>query len=146
MRQRPVSYRASVLHASSSVTCAYSGETIEPGDIAVTIRPRKDHINNTWISLSSISDIIDTLEEMLVDPEEYTVEYHPDTFQLVSGRKRYSCAECDEYNTWDEEVYLVLNARSGDPWIHYECIPDFIDTLEKVSTVLRPSEVVSQRL
>lgn len=143
--QKNLSERVKVMHAPTKRTCAYSGDPINKTEIAITISPSKQSLNNKWLSLGSIRPLTTDLKN--IDPSDEGnlgkwVSVEPDVFKNDVFGPRGKCIVCENSGPDSSSQEKIENGYSGivsftykgynDPWIHMTCIDDMIQILRNV--------------
>lgn len=148
MIQKGITYgNGKVMNAPTDLNCMYSAETIEKSEIAVTFKPQRTSLTNQWLKLSSIQPFIEDLSDIVENPEDY---YNGDsiegTDQVEFRSKHYitgSCVQCGEH---DRSKDILTLSYKSDPYIHVDCIKDFIDSLKRVSNIVPMDEVIAKSI
>lgn len=150
------------MHAPKARTCAYSGDRIEKGDIAITIASNQSSNNNEWIELTSIRPLVNDLKS--IRDGEYThaslggnrISHLQDALGFRSGTPRGNCAFCGTYNIdgtgrkdmrdINPNIITFTFRNDNDPWVHEYCVDDLIDTFESVFDLdqLKKSDILLQ--
>lgn len=137
-----------IMHSPSSVNCMYSSESIQKGEIAVTFTSEFSNGSNEWLKLTNVNPLIQELIEVYENPDQYE---EGDSFgdrekiMFSSKRARRSCIQCGEYDGRKEKI-ISFAYISNHPYIHVDCLDEFIDSLrnidQKAPTDILVSEII----
>lgn len=152
MKTTSLGPRVTIMHAPKKRYCVYSGDVISSGNIAVSIAPELDHYSSSWMSLGSISEVIDAFHTFRDNPAQ---DSFPAQYQFHQGGiyeeekltvyNTGNCAMCDN-STVDHPIVYFADNRRKDPCVHIRCLPDLIEQLRKIPEIVPSEEVVASRI